>query len=216
MLAYCFEEKIGHDILDDSIIRDIVKRLLDPPEEVVIKYSDCLRIELLNLATLLIKHIPERLVNHRKELIKFGWNHLKRDESTCKYYAFINVCQFLDAYQAPEKIILQVYVALLRTCQPDVRRPQVCQALDILVPALPRRMQPGDHRFPVWIRYTKKTLVEEGHSLSHLVHIWQLIVRHPSLFYSSRSQFIPQMVNGLNRLGLPQNALNETRRLALD
>ena len=30
----------------------------------------------------------------------------------------------------------------------------------------------------VQVRYTKKVLVEEGHSMPHLIHIWQLLVRH--------------------------------------
>ncbi len=77
-------------------------------------------------------------------------------------------------------------MALLRTCQPDARRALVLQALDTLTPALVRRLEPGDARFPTWVRYTKKVLVEEGASLPHLVHIWQLIVRHAPLFYSSR------------------------------
>ena len=68
-------------------------------------------MELLQLATLLIRRAPGQLVQHRKELIKFGWNHLKRDDSAAKYYAFLNVCHFLDAYQAPEKIVLQVWLS---------------------------------------------------------------------------------------------------------
>lgn len=216
VMSAAFEKREGAAILDIDTVTSIVKDLLDPPEETPIGYGDTLRIELLQLATLLVKHVPDRLVSHRKELIKFGWNHLKREESACKYYAFINVCQFLEAYQAPEKIILQVFVALLRNCQPDTRRAQVCQALDILVPALPRRMQQGDHKFPIWIRYTKKILVEEGHSVPHLVHIWQLLVRHADLFYQSRAQFVPQMVNSLSRLGLPLNSQAESRRLSID
>ena len=31
-----------------------------------------------------------------------------------------------------------------------------------------------------------QTLVEEGHIPSHLIHIWQLIVRHADLYYPSR------------------------------
>lgn len=80
----------------------------------------------------------------------------------------------------------QVFVALLRTCQPDGRRVLVRQALDTLTPALVRRLAPGDAKHPIWVRYTKKVLVEEGHSMPHLIHIWQLIVRHADLFYSSR------------------------------
>lgn len=63
----------------------------------------------MQLATLLLKYLQTDLVHHRKELIKFGWNHLKREDSASKQWAFVNVCHFLEAYQAPEKIILQVY-----------------------------------------------------------------------------------------------------------
>lgn len=92
----------------------------------------------------------------------------------------------------------------------------VKQALDILMPALPRRLPLGDTRMPIWIRYTKKILVEEGHSIPNLIHIFQLIVRHSDLFYSCRAQFVPQMVNSLSRLGLPYNTTAENRRLAIE
>lgn len=110
---------------------------------------------------------------------------------------------------------LQVFVALLRTCQPE-NKMLVKQALDILMPALPRRLPLGESRMPIWIRYTKKILVEEGHSIPNLIHIFQLIVRHSDLFYSCRAQFVPQMVNSLSRLGLPYNTTNENRRLAIE
>lgn len=92
----------------------------------------------------------------------------------------------------------------------------VKQALDILMPALPRRLPMGDSRMPIWIRYTKKILVEEGHSVPNLIHIFQLIVRHSDLFYNCRAQFVPQMVNSLSRLGLPYNTTSENRRLAIE
>lgn len=84
------------------------------------------------------------------------------------------------------------------------------------MPALPRRLPLGDSRMPIWIRYTKKILVEEGHSVPNLIHIFQLIVRHLDLFYSCRAQFVPQMVNSLSRLGLPYNTAAENRRLAIE
>ena len=67
-----------------------------------------MKLELLRLATLLIQEAPALLTDHRKELIKFGWNHLKRNDSPAKHHAFLNICHFLDAYAAPEKIVLQV------------------------------------------------------------------------------------------------------------
>ncbi|XVE82488.1 hypothetical protein DITRI_Ditri16bG0008800 [Diplodiscus trichospermus] len=215
MLAHAFQNGQSWDVVDPGIIKTIVDKLLDPPEEVSAEYDEPLRIELLQLATLLLKYLQGDLVNHRKELIKFGWNHLKREDSASKQWAFVNVCHFLEAYQAPEKIILQVFVALLRTCQPE-NKMLVKQALDILMPALPKRLPPGDSRMPIWIRYTKKILVEEGHSIPNLIHIFQLIVRHSDLFYSCRAQFVPQMVNSLSRLGLPYNTTAENRRLAIE
>lgn len=80
--------------------------------QVSAEYDETLRIELLQLATLLLKYLQTDLVQHRKELIKFGWNHLKREDSASKQWAFVNVCHFLEAYQAPEKIILQVFFFL--------------------------------------------------------------------------------------------------------
>ncbi|CAL0331914.1 unnamed protein product [Lupinus luteus] len=215
MLAHAFQSGQSWQVVDSDIIKTIVDKLLDPPEEVSAEYDESLRIELLQLATLLLKYLQNDLVHHRKELIKFGWNHLKREDTASKQWAFVNVCHFLQAYQAPEKIILQVFVALLRTCQPE-NKMLVKQALDILMPALPRRLPLGDCRMPIWIRYTKKILVEEGHSIPNLIHIFQLIVRHSDLFYSCRAQFVPQMVNSLSRLGLPYNTTAENRRLAIE
>ncbi|CAL0314477.1 unnamed protein product [Lupinus luteus] len=215
MLAHAFQNGQSWEVVDSAIIKTIVDKLLDPPEEVSAEYDEALRIELLQLATLLLKYLQSDLVHHRKELIKFGWNHLKREDTASKQWAFVNVCHFLEAYQAPEKIILQVFVALLRTCQPE-NKMLVKQALDILMPALPRRLPLGDCRMPIWIRYTKKILVEEGHSIPNLIHIFQLIVRHSDLFYSCRAQFVPQMVNSLSRLGLPYNTTAENRRLAIE
>ncbi|KAH9662788.1 non-specific serine/threonine protein kinase [Citrus sinensis] len=215
MLVHAFRNGQSWEVVDPGIIKTIVDKLLDPPEEVSAEYNEPLRIELLQLATLLLKYLQNDLVHHRKELIKFGWNHLKREDSASKQWAFVNVCHFLEAYQAPEKIILQVFVALLRTCQPE-NKMLVRQALDILMPALPKRLPLGDSRMPIWIRYTKKILVEEGHSIPNLIHIFQLIVRHSDLFYSCRAQFVPQMVNSLSRLGLPYNTATENRRLAIE
>lgn len=215
MLAHSFQNEQSWEVVDAAIIKTIVEKLLDPPEEVSADYDEPLRIELLQLATLLLKYLQSDLVHHRKELIKFGWNHLKREDNSSKQWAFVNVCHFLEAYQAPEKIILQVFIALLRTCQPE-NKVLVKQALDILMPALPKRLPPGDSRLPIWIRYTKKILVEEGHSIHNLIHIFQLIVRHSDLFYSCRAQFVPQMINSLTRLGIPHNSTVENRRLAIE
>ncbi len=211
---------LSDEVLDASTIHRIVKELLDRPDDVLRDYDEPLSAELLQLATLLIQYMPAQVGGFRKELIKFGWAHLKREDSIAKQWAFVNVSRFFEAYQAPPKIILQVFVALLRAVQADGKH-LVRQALDILTPALPRRLEhnPADKKCPIWIRYTKKVLLEEGHSIVHLVHIWQLIIRHAGLFYVARSQFVPIMVNTLARIGLqntPTSPSAENRRVSLD
>ena len=72
------------------------------------------RVQLLQLATLLIEHLRAELLDHRKGLIKFAWNHLKSEDTTSKQWAYVNVCRFIDVYETPPKIILQVQECLRR------------------------------------------------------------------------------------------------------
>jgi hypothetical protein len=87
-------------------------------------------------------------------------------------------------------------------------------AVDILVPCLPIRM-PQDE-FVRTIKWTKKLLMEETHSPQNLMHILQVIVRHPDVYYSYRHQLIPQMITSMSRIGLPHNAAIENRIVALN
>jgi hypothetical protein len=73
----------------------------------VATYDEELKTGLLQLACCLIRTAAPLLQEHRKELLSFGWNHLKRDGSSCKYHAFLAVARFLVAFHAPEKITLQ-------------------------------------------------------------------------------------------------------------
>ena len=64
--------------------------------------------------------------------------------------------------------------------------------------------------------WTKKIIVEEGHSVPQLVHIVSLICRHPKVYYPVRHQLIHHIVPTIQRLGLTPNASVEHRRLAVD
>ena len=66
---------------------------------------------------------------------------------------------FAQVYETPAKIILQVYVALLRTYQPGPRE-LVRVALDRLTAALPKRLS-HEERVRA-IKWTKKIVVR-GH-----------------------------------------------------
>lgn len=66
------------------------------------------------------------------------------------------------------------------------------------------------------MRYAHKHMLAEGHKLNLLVNLWQMVVRHPQLFYNFRAHFLGQMVNTLSRLRLPANASTENKKMAVD
>ena len=176
-------------------------------------FGDRLQIELLKISSLLIENFRDCMVEYRKDLIKFAWNHLKAEDSRSKYWAYVNVSRFISVYDTPPKIILQVYLALLRATQPESKY-LVRAALDILVPCLPRRLPKDDLRDGM--RWTKRIVYEENHSVPQLSHIWNIIVRHPKVFYFFREEFIPLMVNSLHRLGLTPICSLENRTLSVN
>jgi hypothetical protein len=95
-------------IVDSGTITLFMRCALDNTNCKTQRYSEALRVELLKLTTVLIEHLGPELVEHRKDLIKFAWNHLKSDDSLSKQWAYVNVCRFVATYETPPKIILQV------------------------------------------------------------------------------------------------------------
>jgi len=181
---------------------------VSPPESVfnaTTSSKESLQVELLHLATILIANYGDILKIHRKDLIKFAWNHLKAENSTCKQWAYVNICHFIKVYETPADIILQVYVALLKEHSSDTKH-LVKYALDVLVPALSKRLVVD--KYVRAIRWAKKMLSDEAHKIPQLLHIWGLVAKHPKLFYQNRNHFMPQMVQSLNRLWTPQAAEN--------
>ena len=178
-----------------------------------------LRVELCHMTTLLIRHVPSLLESVKKEVIKFGWISIRFDDIAVTQTAYILFASFLAEYESPAKIVAQIYVALLRAHQPEARS-LVRQALDTLAPALPKRMPGGSTagpaQVPGWAFLTRQTLVEEGSTMPLLVNIYQLIVRHPDLFFPARDQFFPHMVASLAKLTLNSAITADTRVLTLD
>ncbi|OAD77362.1 hypothetical protein PHYBLDRAFT_36397 [Phycomyces blakesleeanus NRRL 1555(-)] len=178
--------------------------------------EDSLRIEMLQMTAMLIQYAPQLLTDLRKEVIKFGWNHLRLEDATSKQAAYVLISRFIATYDSPSKIAIQIYAALLRAHLSEARV-LVKQGLDILAPVLPKRVPlQGAERMPTWVRLTRKVVVEDTHSISQLVNVYQLLVRHPDLFYDYREHFLPQIVNALPKLGLLPNATPEHKLLTVE
>ena len=89
----------------------------------------------------------------------------------------------------------------------------VRQALEILIPAMPQRMADDNTMLTHW---TKKIIVEEGYTVTQLVHILQLLIKNYKVYYPVRHHLIQHMVNSVQRLGFTTNASVEHRKIAVD
>jgi len=196
------DKAILHKFIDDVLFQDGTPRC----------YGGRLNVELLKMSNLLLKYRWEDLVRYRKDLIKFSWNLLKSDDIVTKHWAYINVCQFIAVFETPDRIVLQVYVALLRSFQQEAKD-LVRLAFNILMPSLARRLTVENYHKAV--RFTTKIMYEEGSSVPQLAHLWQVIIMHPYAFEKHRHLFLSQMVTSLSRLALPTSCPLENRETSI-
>lgn len=179
--------------------------------------DDTLRVELLQFSTHILEHGSDLLAAHPTKLdsIKFGWASLSADDVTVKHMAYIFIARFLAAFESPVKIIGQVYIGLLRAHTGEGRA-LIRKALDILVPALPTRVPCNDGQTPLWVKWTRRTLLDEAYNVAQLASVLQLIARYPRLFEDSRELFMPHIVSALSKLGLSASTGAESKRLAVE
>ncbi|KAL4904464.1 hypothetical protein BDW74DRAFT_31128 [Aspergillus multicolor] len=218
----------GPKLMDKSMTESIQNRLWKPQvadlsEESSQAGVDHSRMELLQLSALLIKYHHATVQDSRKDIIKFAWNYIRLEDIINKYGAYVLISYFIAHYETPMKIVVQVYVALLRAHQNEGKA-LVTQALDVLAPVLPTRIlaaannaQPQDTRYPLWAKWPRRILAEETANLQQVMSIFQFLVRQPDLFYESREHFVPLIIPSLIKIAAPlTNPSHDSKRLALN
>ncbi|XKL66766.1 hypothetical protein PGB90_010186 [Kerria lacca] len=183
--------------------------------------SDSIRILLQQLACVIVEYASHYLNTSKSEgnklriLMEFVWPCLsgkKCTDSITEYHGHLLLCHIISKMAIHKKIILQVFRSLLKANALEVR-PIVRHALDILTPILPNRMEDGYRMLTHW---TKKILLEEGHSMPQLVHMLQLIVRHYKVYYPVRHRLIHNLVHSVQRLTVNTSPSLDYRKLAVD
>jgi len=168
---------------EKNIVSVFINKVFDPDKQ----YDDAVRIALLQLACLLVErasqHIHDGDANNKRQgnklrrLMTFAWPCLLSKNSvdpTARYHGHLLLAHIIARLAIHKKIVLQVFHSLLKGHALEARS-IVKQALDVLTPAMPLRMEDGNTMLTHW---TKKIIVEEGHAMQQLFHILQLIIRH--------------------------------------
>jgi transformation/transcription domain-associated protein len=99
----------------------------------------------------------------------FGWPCLQQSfqgDMTEKYAGHFLIANIIDKFSINRTIILQVLHSLMQAHHQD-NRDMIKKSLDILIPAMPRRMMDGYTQLQVLF---KKTMVEECRNSSQIVH----------------------------------------------
>lgn len=203
-----------------NVISVFVNKVIDTEPSAT---SDSVRILLLQFSALLVEHAGAHVhdaANRKqgtklKRLYIFAWPCLLSKQCVdpaTKYHGFYLQAHIIIKFAIHKKFVLQVFHGLLKAHGQEART-IVRQGLDILTPVLPSRMEDGYTMLSHW---TKKIIVEEGHTLSQLVHVLHLLVRHHSVYYPVRMDLVQHMINSMQRLGFTQSATIEHRKLAVD
>uniref|UniRef100_A0AAV2L9X2 Transformation/transcription domain-associated protein n=1 Tax=Knipowitschia caucasica TaxID=637954 RepID=A0AAV2L9X2_KNICA len=204
----------------ESITSVFITKVLDPEKQSDL--LDSLRICLLQFSTLLVEHAPHHIHDNNKSrnsklrrLMTFAWPCLLPKacvDPACKYSGHLLLAHIIAKFAIHKKIVLQVFHSLLKAHTMEARA-IVRQAMAILTPAVPARMEDGHQMLTHW---TRKIIVEEGHTVPQLVHILHLIVQHFRVYYPVRHHLVQHMISAMQRLGFTPSVTIEQRKLAVD
>ena len=220
------DELIGYPPSPDqdhhnNVVSVFINRVITPDEPFA--YSDAVRILLLQLSCLLVEqaasHIHDSVSKRHgiklRRLMTFAWPCLLSKncvDPATKYHGHLLMSHIIAKFAIHKRIVLQVFHSLLKAHAMEARA-VVSQALEILTPAMPVRMEDGNKMLTHW---TRKILVEEGHSVGQLVHILQLVVRHANVYYPVRHHLTNHITQAMQRLGFTPTANLDQRKLAVD
>jgi transformation/transcription domain-associated protein len=207
----------------DDLVSIFVEQVIDCDHPLAA--PDALRIMLLQFSALLVDqaseyvHDPSNKMQKQgsklRRLTAYAWPCLLNkqcEDPATRYHGHLLLAHIIAKFAINKKIVLQVFHSLLRAHAVEARG-VIRQALEVLTPAIPARMDDGN---TVLLHWTKKIIVEEGHTVAQLVHILQLVVRHYKVYYPVRGYLFQYMTNFMQKLGFPPNATIEYRRLAVD
>ena len=207
---------------DDNVVSSFISNIIESSANE--STSDAVRILLLQFSCLLVDEGAAHIHNagnkkqegtKLRKLMTYAWPCLLSKncvDPATRYHGHLLLSHIIAKFAIHKRIVLQVFHSLLKAHAVEARN-VVRQALEILTPSMPGRMEDGNTMLTHW---TKKIILEEGHTGSQLVHILQLVVKHYKVYYPVRHHLIQHIVSSIQRLGFNATATIEQKRLAVD
>ena len=156
-------------------------------------------IQFLSLSVLMVKYASTALTHLRKDVIKFGWRYIVMEDIYSKVSAYVLITHFIAKFETIQRIVVQIYMALLKTSQTE-SRPLVQQCLDELATVLPQRLSPN-----YWARGPRLALAEDGHGVVNIANVCLFLAKHTKMFYPYRESYMPFIVSAMARLSHMSN-----------
>ncbi|KAF7332097.1 hypothetical protein MKEN_00090300 [Mycena kentingensis (nom. inval.)] len=212
LLVQAHRPNVKDQLLDVDFISRLARLIWVPPPDP--QMDDSYKVELLHLSTILVQHYSPLVDGVRKEVIKSASAYIHSEDTIVKQIAFLLTARFFAAFATPPKFLMKTWMGLLRSPTSEGRASVRQDALSTLMPVLIASETPEAGNFPQWAMSARRLLSEEG--LSHMLTIYQLIAKHPDLFYPVRQLFVPHIIGSLSKLGLSPSSTSESRALSLE
>ncbi|GMM30245.1 histone acetyltransferase [Martiniozyma asiatica (nom. inval.)] len=194
----------------NNLLENVWKNITDE-KKIESCENDRLRVQIMQLTSVIVEYYPDIATEYKKDIIKFNWNCITLEDSISKQVAYVSIAYFIKAFDTPSKLIIPVFVALLKTNQSEVRF-LVKQSLDLMASCLTKRLGSDTE----WLKWTRRVLSENGYLVTQVLNVYQLIVNHSDLFYVARDQFIPNVITAMGKLTILTNPMTENQILAME
>lgn len=204
---------------DSNVISVFINKIVNP---FMLKESDDgLRIALLQFACLLVERASAHIHSNKKEDIRqlttFGYSSLLHSKNYWDPTAIYNghlllshIIARLANKKSWQEVVFKVFHSLLKAHAIEARH-IVRQTLEVFMPMMPLKLNESNVSL---INLTKSVIIKDGYAILQLYHVFQVIIRHHTIYYPVRHQLIQNMINSMQRLESSNSV--DYRKLSID
>lgn len=204
---------------ETNVISVFINKVVNP---FMLKESDDgFRIALLQFACLLVERASAHIHSNKKEDIRqlttFGYSSLLHSKNYWDPTAIYNghlllshIIARLANKKSWQEVVFKVFHSLLKAHAIEARH-IVRQTLEVFMPMMPLKLNESNVSL---INLTKSVIIKDGYAILQLYHVFQVIIRHHTIYYPVRHQLIQNMINSMQRLESSNSV--DYRKLAID